>query len=165
MISLPAVAARVRLPWRALLLLGLLVAALVRPAWAAEVEGDITLRGQYWLDASGDASIAQVAGGAGQVVQPFVQHRQPQVIVRRPLGQQIGIFQRGTQRVRRVLRRVRLGAQTAGLVVIRRSIEVGRQHSQRIVHFASHQMKRREFDGIGHNLPSLTVVPSFDNLH
>ena len=64
MISLPAVAARVRLPWRALLLLGLLVAALVRPAWAAEVEGDITLRGQYWLDASGEASIAQVAAGA-----------------------------------------------------------------------------------------------------
>ena len=64
MISLSALAARVRPPWRALLLLGLFVAALARPAWATEGEGDITLRGQYWLDASGEASIAQVAGGA-----------------------------------------------------------------------------------------------------
>ncbi|MBC7601092.1 MAG: hypothetical protein H7255_00320, partial [Ramlibacter sp.] len=49
-----------------LVLLTLLMIAVLRPAWAAEVpnEGDITLQGQYWIDESGAKTIQDVAANA-----------------------------------------------------------------------------------------------------
>ncbi|NML42777.1 diguanylate cyclase [Ramlibacter sp. G-1-2-2] len=44
-------------------------------AWArAPGEGEITLQGRYWIDPTGTATIADVAGGAAQL-QPFERHR------------------------------------------------------------------------------------------
>ncbi|MDE2606617.1 MAG: diguanylate cyclase [Burkholderiales bacterium] len=45
----------------------LLLLAAGRPAWAVEGEGDITLQGRYWIDPSGQATIAQVAGGTAKL--------------------------------------------------------------------------------------------------
>lgn len=54
------------------LLLGSIV--VVAATRASPTEGDITLQGQYWIDEGGQATIAQVAGGAAQL-QAFDRHR------------------------------------------------------------------------------------------
>jgi diguanylate cyclase (GGDEF)-like protein len=71
-------AAPARTGWSLLLrlaaLLLLLAAACVRPAWAIEGEGDITLQGRIWIDASGRASIGEVTQGAA-ALQPMDHYR------------------------------------------------------------------------------------------
>ena len=63
-----------RLALRLAVLILLLAAATFRPAWASEVEADITLQGQYWIDESGRMSIQEVAGGAAKL-QPMDRYR------------------------------------------------------------------------------------------
>ncbi|MEP6791605.1 MAG: 7TM-DISM domain-containing protein, partial [Ramlibacter sp.] len=61
---------------RAAAIAALLAAAVLRPAWAAEVEGEgeITLQGWYWIDESGRASIGEVVAGAAKL-QRMDRHR------------------------------------------------------------------------------------------
>ncbi len=59
---------------RLLALAALLAVAALRPGWAAQAEGDITLLSQYWIDGSGRLSVDEVDGGAAQL-QPMDRHR------------------------------------------------------------------------------------------
>lgn len=54
-------------------LLALLAAAVARPAWAQE--GDITLQGQYWIDASGRMTIEDVAERGVPKLQTMDRHQ------------------------------------------------------------------------------------------
>jgi diguanylate cyclase (GGDEF)-like protein len=67
-------AGTLRLLLRLAALAVLLASAAFRPAWSGEVEGEITLQGQYWIDESGRMSIQEVAGG-GAKLQPMDRYR------------------------------------------------------------------------------------------
>ncbi|MBG9388814.1 sensor domain-containing diguanylate cyclase [Caenimonas aquaedulcis] len=64
---------RIPAAWRALLLL-VLACLPASGAWCAVAEGDITLQGRYWIDASGHQGIQDVAGGAASL-RPMDRHQ------------------------------------------------------------------------------------------
>ncbi len=53
----------------------LMLAAVLRPAWAIESEGDITLQSRYWIDESGVMSIQEVTNIEAAKLQPMDRHR------------------------------------------------------------------------------------------
>lgn len=53
----------------------LVAAAVIRPAWAIEGEGDVTLQSRYWIDEAGQMSIQEVAGSGAAKLQPMDRHR------------------------------------------------------------------------------------------
>jgi len=48
---------------------------MLRPAWAMEGEGDITLQSRYWIDESGQMSVQEVAGSGVAKLRAMDRHR------------------------------------------------------------------------------------------